>query len=147
VEYGGTAARSGAAKTEECVMPAYPESHRDLLDADVAMLATGSKSGYPQVTAIWFLYENGEIKLSLNTARQKVKNLLQDPKCTFFILDRAKPQRYLEVRANAKVTPDDDYTFANTLAAKYGGTDLRTRDKPGETRVVVTLEPVKVFAR
>ena len=128
-------------------MPTFPESHRDLLDANVAMLATNGKDGYPQVTAIWFLYENGEIKLSLNTARQKVKNLRQHPECTFFILDLAKPQRYLEVRANAEITPDDDYTFANTLAAKYGGTDLRTRDKPGETRVVVTMRPVKVYAR
>ena len=91
--------------------------------------------------------EDGEIKLSLNTGRQKVKNLRQHQECTLFILDRAKPQRYLEVRANAEIAPDDDYRFANTLAAKYGGTDLRTRDKPGETRVVVTLRPVKIYAR
>ena len=98
-------------------MPAFPDSHRDLLDTNVAMLATNGRDGYPQVTAIWFLYEDGEIKLSLNTARQKVKNLHEHPECTFFILDRANPMRYLEVRANAKLTPDDDYTFANTLAA------------------------------
>ena len=128
-------------------MPSFPDSHRDLLDADVAMLATAGHDGYPQVTAIWFLFDEGKIKLSLNTARQKVKNLRQHPECTFFILDRAKPQRYLEVRANAVLTPDDDYVFANTLAAKYGGTDLRTRDQPGETRVMVTLEPVRIYAR
>src|SRR5262249_16694002 len=130
-EYGGPPGRSVAMMTNEVsAMPAYPESHRDLLDAPAAMLATQSANGYPQVTAPSFLYEGGEIKLSLNTARQKVKNLVQNPKCTLFILDRAKPQRYLEVRANAKITPDDDYTFAQTLAAKYGGTDLRTRDQP-----------------
>jgi PPOX class probable F420-dependent enzyme len=128
-------------------MPAIPESHRDLLDTDVAMLATNGRDGYPQVTALWFLYEDGEIKLSLNTGRQKVKNLRQHPECTLFILDRANPMRYLEVRANAVLTPDDDYSFATTLAAKYGGTDLRSRDKPGETRVVVTLHPVKIYAR
>src|SRR5262249_40352840 len=75
-EYGGPPGRSVAMMTNEVsAMPAYPESHRDLLDAPVAMLATQSANGYPQVTALWFLYEDGEIKLSLNTARQKVKNL------------------------------------------------------------------------
>ena len=128
-------------------MPTIPESHRDLLATDVAMLATNGRDGYPQVTAIWFLLDGEDLKLSLNTARQKVKNLREHPECTLFILDRTKPQRYLEVRARAELTPDPDYTFANTLAAKYGGTDLRTRDQPGETRVVVTLHPVKVYAR
>jgi PPOX class probable F420-dependent enzyme len=128
-------------------MPTIPDSHRDLLDADVAMLATKGRDGFPQVTAVWFLLDGGDLKLSLNTARQKVKNLQNQPECTFFILDRAKPQRYLEVRARAELTPDPDYVFANTLAAKYGGTDLRTRDKPGESRVVVMLHPVKIYAR
>ena len=128
-------------------MPTIPESHRDLLGTDVAMLATNGRDGYPQVTAIWFLLDGDELKLSLNTGRQKVKNLREHPECTLFILDRAKPQRYLEVRAHAELTPDPDYVFATTLAAKYGDTDLRTRDKPGESRVVVTLRPVKVYAR
>jgi hypothetical protein len=99
------------------------------------------------VTALWFLLDDdGEIKLSLNTARQKTKNLQHRPEATLFILDRAKPSRYLEVRARADVQADPDYAFADRLARKYGGTDLRTRDKPGESRVVVTLHPVKVNA-
>ncbi|TME61171.1 MAG: PPOX class F420-dependent oxidoreductase, partial [Chloroflexi bacterium] len=36
-------------------MTTFPESHRDLLKADVAMLATIGQDGYPQVTALWFL--------------------------------------------------------------------------------------------
>src|SRR5581483_10153632 len=122
------------------------ESHRDLLDTDVAILATNGRDGFPQVTAIWFLFDDGNIKLSLNTARQKVKNLRQHPECTLFILDRAKPQRYLEVRARAELAPDPDYAFADRVGQKYGGIDLRTRDKPGESRVVVTLQPVKINA-
>lgn len=51
-------------------MPAIPESYQDLLKTDVAMLATIGQDGYPQVTALWFLCDDGTIKLSLNTARQ-----------------------------------------------------------------------------
>lgn len=126
-------------------MTAFPESHQDLLKADVAMLATIGHDGFPQVTALWFLFdEDGTLKLSLNTTRQKVKNLQANPACTFFILDPANPYRTLEVRAHAEITPDAEYAFARKLGAKYGGADLSANDRPGETRVVVSLQPVKV---
>jgi PPOX class probable F420-dependent enzyme len=125
-------------------MITVPESHRDLLNANVAVLATIGQDGYPQVTALWFLFDEGTIKLSLNTTRQKVKNLQAHPECSFFILDPANPYRTLEVRARAEITPDLDYTFAKKLGAKYGGADLSTRDRPGETRVVISLQPIKV---
>ena len=126
-------------------MAPFPESHQDLLKADVAVLATIGHDGYPQVTALWFLFDDdGTLKLSLNSARQKVKNLQAHPECTFFILDTANPYRTLEVRARAQITPDVDYTFAKKLGAKYDDVDFSANDRPGETRVVVSLQPIKV---
>jgi PPOX class probable F420-dependent enzyme len=126
-------------------MISIPESHKDLLNAPIAMLATLGNDGYPQVTALWFLFDvDGMLRLSLNTTRQKVKNLQAHPECTLFILDTANPYRTLEIRARAEIAPDLDYTFAKKLGAKYGGVDLSTNDRPGETRVVVSLQPVKV---
>ena len=125
-------------------MTTIPESHQDLLKADVAMLATIGQDGYPQVTALWFLFDEGTIKMSLNTSRQKVKNLQAHPECTFFILDTANLYRTLEIRARAEITPDLDYAFAKKLGAKYGGFDFGAADRPGETRVVVSLQPEKV---
>jgi PPOX class probable F420-dependent enzyme len=127
-------------------MSTFPESHRDLLESDVAILTTIGRDGFPQVTAVWFLHDDdGTLKLSLNTARQKVKNLRQRPECTLFFLDRANPYRTLEVRARAELSPDRDYAFADKVGEKYN-VDLRTMDRPGESRVVVTLRPIKVNA-
>jgi len=126
-------------------MTTFPDSHRDLLDAQVAALATIGGDGLPQVTAVWFLLEDGELRLSLNTSRQKTKNLTQRPQCSLLILDLGNPYRYLEVRGRALVEPDDDYVFAGRLGAKYGA-DLEVHDRPGESRVVVTIEPVRVHA-
>lgn len=123
-----------------------PETHRDLLDADVASLSTIGDDGFPQVTMVWFLHDDGTLKLSLNTARTKTQNLQKRPECGLLILDLENPYRYLEIRALARVEPDADYAFADALGRKYGGVDLRTRDLPGESRVVVTLEPVGVWA-
>jgi PPOX class probable F420-dependent enzyme len=125
-------------------MATFPESHQDLLSAAVATLATIGQDGYPQVTALWFLFDEGTLKLSLNTTRQKVKNLQAHPECTLFILDTANPYRTIEVRARAEIAPDTDYAFAKKLGAKYGGLDLSANDRPGEMRVVVSLQPIKV---
>jgi PPOX class probable F420-dependent enzyme len=122
-----------------------PESHADLLEVEVATLATVGHDGYPQVTAIWFLYDEGKIKLSLNTSRQKVRNLRKEPACTLFIMDPDSDYRYLEVRADAHIEPDPDYVFADKLGKKYDA-DLRVHDKPGQSRVVITLEPHRVNA-
>jgi PPOX class probable F420-dependent enzyme len=123
-----------------------PESHRDLLDAEFATLATIDSRGFPQLSEVWFLHDGGEVKLSLNTSRLKTRNLRRRPECSLLIVDPSTPYRYLEVRGLARVEPDDDYVFADEVGAKYGGADLRQHDRPGESRVVVTIDPVKVWA-
>jgi PPOX class probable F420-dependent enzyme len=126
-------------------MTDFPDSHRDLLDSEVATLATIDPRGFPQLSEVWFMFDDGEVRISLNTARLKTKNLQARPECSLFILDLANPYRYLEIRGRARVEPDGDYSFAAKVGAKYGGADLRTRDAPGESRVVVTVEPVNVW--
>lgn len=127
-------------------MTNFPDSHRDLLDAQVATLATIGGNGFPQLTEVWFLHDDGELKTSLNSSRLKTRNLQKRPQCSLFLLDLQNPYRYLEVRGNAKIEPDDDYAFARKLAAKYGGPDLSEHDNPGESRLIVTIEPANVYA-
>lgn len=127
-------------------MQTIPDSHRDLLERPVLTLATIDDAGFPQLTEVWFLAEGDTIRLSLNSSRHKTQNLTARPQVSVMILDLDAPHRYLEVRGNARVEPDLDYVFADELCVKYGGVDLRPRDRPGEHRVVVTIEPVKVYA-
>jgi PPOX class probable F420-dependent enzyme len=126
-------------------MTAFPDSHRDLLDGQFATLSTLGRDGAPRLTEVWFLHDDGELKLSLNTARQKTKDLRRRPDCSLFLLDLANPYRYVDVRGRARLEPDDDRAFAGRVGEKYG-TDLSAHDRPGESRVVVTIEPVQVYA-
>jgi PPOX class probable F420-dependent enzyme len=123
-------------------MPEIPESHRDLLDAPVATLATIGRGG-PQLSVVWFLAEGDDVRISLNSSRQKTKNLVANPECAVLIPDPANPGRYLEMRGTADIAPDDDRAFADRVGAKYGA-DLRNMDQPGETRVVVTIRPRRI---
>jgi PPOX class probable F420-dependent enzyme len=126
-------------------MTQFPESHRDLLDAQVATLATVRPDGFPQLTEVWFLLDDGELRLSLNTSRLKTRHLVKRPQCSLLLLDLQNPYRYLEVRGAARIEADDDYVFARKLGAKYNA-DLKVHDRPGESRVAITIEPVNVYA-
>ncbi len=62
-----------------------------------------------------------------------------------FILDTANPSRYLEIRGDAQIEPDDTYSFAAKVGAKYGA-DLLQMDSEGQTRVAVTIRPTRINA-
>lgn len=123
-----------------------PADFTDLLGEATAVLATNNADGQPQVTAIWFLYDGGELKISLNTSRHKYKNLVRDPRATFFIIDPKNSQRTLEIRGTVEIADDPDYAEANKVGAKYGGADLKSFDAPGSSRAILTLRPTKVIA-
>ena len=127
------------------VMPEIPASHRDLLDGEFATLGTVGPDGRPQLSEVWFLAEGDTVATSLNTSRQKTRNLRANPAVTVFLLDLAVPYRYLEIRGDAEITPDDDYSFADKVGAKYQS-DLRSHDLPGQSRVKVTIRPVRINA-
>jgi hypothetical protein len=124
-------------------MTTFPESHRDLLETRFATLATIGDDDLPQLTEVWFLHDEGELRISLNTSRAKARNLRQRPQCSVLILDLQNPMRYLEVRGRAELG-DDDGSFAQRVGAKYGA-DLAQYDGPGDTRVVVTVRPEKIY--
>jgi PPOX class probable F420-dependent enzyme len=126
-------------------MPAIPASHRDLLDGQFATLGTVGPDGRPQLSEVWFLADGDEVSISLNGTRQKTKNLAANPAVSVFLLDLASPYRYLEIRGDAEITPDDAYAFADRVGAKYQA-DLRVHDQPGQGRVKVTIRPSRVNA-
>jgi PPOX class probable F420-dependent enzyme len=121
-----------------------PENFLDLVRTPgVAVLTTLNSDGSPQTSALWyFLDDDGLVKISLNVTRQKTKNLTQRPACTLFFLDPQNPFRTLEIRATAAVTPDEGKVFAAKVGQHYG-TDFTSNDRPGEERVIVTLNPIK----
>jgi len=126
-------------------MTTIPATHRDLLDAQFATMATVGSDGRPQLTEVWFLKDGDGVAFSLSDSRQKTKNLIRHPDCSVLILDLKNPFRYLEIRGDAEIEPDNDYSFATKVGAKYNS-DLRQYDQPGEKRVVARVRPVRVNA-
>lgn len=128
-------------------MSALPATHLDLLDAPgVGLLSTITPGGEIQTTAIWFLHDEGAVKISISDARKKLRNLQGNPTATFFLLDPTNPFRFLEIRGTVSIEPDPDFAFRAKVGAHYGA-DLSNFDQPGDQRFVVTLQPTRVNAQ
>jgi PPOX class probable F420-dependent enzyme len=124
-----------------------PDSHRDLADrGGIAILSTFGVDGFPQTTAVGYLYDGGAFRMTVTSARQKLKNLQRRPECTVFIVDPANVYRTLEVRGRAELIPDDDLSWAARIAESNGGSveQVRSLTPPGERRFCISVHPVKV---
>src|SRR5258706_1800076 len=97
-------------------VPDIPETHHDLLNAPFATLATVGTGGRPQLSTIYFLASaDGTVQLSVNATRQKLKNMVANPKVALHIQDTVQYVRYLEFRGDAMVEPGHDHGFAHRL--------------------------------
>jgi len=123
-----------------------PADFADLLEIPVGVLATDGPTGYPQVSAVWFLYEDGVIKSSMHVSRQKFKNATRTGKATWLFIDPANPYRTLEVRGDVSV--EEDYPALEFMRRQFGekyGTDVD--EFPGEKdegRKVLIVTPTRV---
>lgn len=124
-----------------------PESLSDLLHGpNTAVLTTVGADGLPQSTAVWYLVgDDGVLRSSITTDRQKYRNLVRHPKATLFILDPANPYRTIEIRAKVELSPDPDMAMLPQFAEKYG-VPVEVLQEAGDERVVATFDPAKVNA-
>jgi PPOX class probable F420-dependent enzyme len=113
----------------------------------LAHLATLMPDGSPQVTPVWFLYQNG--KFIVNTARGRIKdrNMSLNARVALSIVDPDNPYAHLAVRGKiVRTTEEGASASIDTLAKKYLGKDKYPFGQPGEVRVIYEIEPTSVSA-
>lgn len=97
-----------------------PAEFADLLAAQVATFATVGPSGYPQLSAVGFLAEDGVIKTSVHPSRQKYKNAIREGKASYLIVDPNNSLRGIEIRGDVSVEDDPDLAYLLRQGIKYG---------------------------
>jgi hypothetical protein len=113
----------------------------------LAHLATVMPDGTPQVTPVWFFYENG--KFVVNTARGRVKdrNMTENAAVALSIVDPDDPYRHIAVRGRiTSVTEEGADASIDALSKKYLGKDTYPFRRAGEVRVVYEIVPTSVSA-
>ncbi len=125
----------------------FPESHQDLLSDEkraLGFLATVMPDGSPQLTPLWFSYENDEIKINTKRGRVKEKNMSARPQVALVILAPEDTLRFLQIRGVAThATQDGAVDHIERLSQKYDAKPFRSLF-PDEVRVMFTIEPSSI---
>jgi len=125
-------------------MAAIPEKYLDLLQQKktFANLATVMPDGSPQVTPVWFDYQDGCIRVNAAKGRVKARNMQEGAPVALAIVDPENPYRYIQVRGRVKrVAEQNANAHIDSLAKKYLGKDKYPFAQPGEVRVMYEIEP------
>lgn len=111
-----------------------------------ANIATLGEDGSPQVTPVWIDWDGQYITFNTEKKRAKTKNLAKDPRIALSISNSDNPYHYIEVRGRVvEMTEEGAGEHADRLAKKYMGLDKYPYNRPGDVRVIVRIEPQKVF--
>jgi PPOX class probable F420-dependent enzyme len=129
-------------------MAAIPEQYLDLLQPPkkaFADIATVQPDGSPQVTPVWFDYDGGKIRVNTARGRVKDRNMSLNARVALSIVDPENPYRHIQVRGKvAGITEEGADAHIDSLAKKYMGVDSYPYRRPGEVRVIYTIEPSSV---
>ena len=112
-----------------------------------AHLATINPSGSPQLTVMWFKYEDGDLLFTTLTNRVKFRNQQHDPRGAVSIVDRDDMWKWVIVNGTFSVDGRDPQKFYRDLAAHYlQGEKLANWEKTAvfEGRTVLRLTPRRV---
>jgi PPOX class probable F420-dependent enzyme len=119
----------------------------------MARMATQRADGYPHLTPIWFVWENGTFLHTLGAGRVHLTNLARDPRMSLVIDEDyrladglAAGARSITVRGDAELSQDPDLVLDVTYKAlvKYLGEEdakLYTEPIMAEGRTIVTMTP------
>ena len=119
----------------------------------MARMATQRADGYPHLTPIWFLWENGKFWHTLGAGRVHLTNLARDPRMSLVIDEDyrladglAAGARSVTVRGDAVLSQDPalirDVTY-KALVKYLGEEDAELYTEPimAEGRTIVTMTP------
>ena len=118
--------------------PIPAEFHNLLESQAFAFVASLGKSGAPNVTPVWFIWDDGHVKLSLIDGSQRHLNLSRDDRIAVAIAHPADPYRYLEIRGRATLEPDADDVIFKAISRKYTGSDF-SLEPPDTVRHIATI--------
>ena len=121
-----------------------PRKYLDLLTTKpvLAHLSTLMKDGRPQVTPIWFSFENDLIVLNSAKGRVKDINMRARPAVALSIVDSDNTFRYLQIMGTVtEVTEQGADAHIDLLAQKYLDKPRYPWRQPGEVRVIYRVTP------
>ena len=126
-----------------------PESVVEFLQKPyLAMLGTLSPAGWPQVTPVWFLYEDGHILINTSKGRAKLRNVELHPRVSLAIVDKEDANRYVQILGKVvRFDREHGARDIDRLSMRYRGHPHRYRPDDGpENRVTLFVKPIRTHS-
>ena len=115
----------------------------------IADLATVRPDGSPHVAPVWFLYEDGVIKVLAETGSVKIKNLTSEPRVSVSIATDQRPYEYVIVNGLAEVSGGDVSNILRRISVHYQGPEEGERYAARTLReldlCLITIRPSKLI--
>jgi PPOX class probable F420-dependent enzyme len=110
-------------------------------------VATVNPDGSPQVTPVWTDVQNGHIRFNTAVGRAKERNLRRDPRVGLSITHRDDPWNKVDIRGRAVdfIEGEESDRQIDDLSEKYTGQRPYPWRNPEEQRVIVVIEPERVY--
>lgn len=141
---GGVMRSSRQIATSTTFSPAVAEFLQRPLGSQ---LVTLNPNGSPQVTIMWFKYENGALLFTTTTDRIKFRNQQKNARASIAIMDPANMYKWVIVSGKLSVDNRDPAAFYRGLAEHYlDETGLAEWRKTAvmEKRTVLKLTPTQI---
>ena len=117
----------------------------------IAVVATLSRSGMPQLSPNWYGYRDGRLLISTTKDRIKFQNLTRDKRIVVCIYSEPSAADYATVRGQAEII-DGEAIWSDTrmIEERYVPSeqvDGNLRRMRGEGRILISLVPDRVVFR
>jgi PPOX class probable F420-dependent enzyme len=116
-------------------------------DPNYLYVGTTNPDGSPQVTVVWTDLQDGRIRFNTAIGRVKERNLRRDPRIGMTITARDNPWDKVDVRGRVVdfVEGEEADRHIDDLSEKYTGQRPYPWRQPEERRVIVVIEPARVY--
>jgi PPOX class probable F420-dependent enzyme len=116
-------------------------------DPNYLYVGTTNPDGSPQVTVVWTDVQDGRIRFNTAIGRVKERNLRRDPRVGMTITARDNPWDKVDVRGRVVdfVEGEEADRHIDDLSEKYTGQRPYPWRQPDERRVIVVIEPARVY--
>jgi PPOX class probable F420-dependent enzyme len=119
-----------------------------LKEANIAVFSSVDAQGRPHSTPVWYLYDEGEIRISVGKDGQKHKNVKRNPNVSVVIDRRAMPYYAVMIQGTVDIGPSMSQEDHLRLAVRYLGEALGNRYAEmtaNDESVTLTVRPRKMI--
>lgn len=119
-----------------------------------AILATNSPDGAPQLTPVWFVYEDGKLYISAQATTVKIRNLRRDPSLSVCIDGGRGDSRYVVIRGEAQLVEPGEplqQQMRRRIIGKYHADEEAAERYYATTKVnpavLIVVTPQKILSQ